>query len=288
MLITLLIFPLTAFYICLFLLSKKSSDGYDEVLKEYDFKIPYLASVGLYLSEKIPISISPRYDRGIQCKISELFGQKQAAVFFKVHNAQKLGLLAALTFVLGVTGLLGKVSLSFIFYGLILNCLVYYLVDRELDKKIEDKKRQILIDLPTFINTLTLLLSAGLTYSASVQKIVGEADFKRPLYRELHYLISEIHAGKPMGRAYEDFAQRCRVPEITRLVSTIQQNLNRGNSDLSYVLTILAQECWQKRKDIAKKQGEEASSKLVFPMVMIFIAVSIIVLAPALMSVTNN
>lgn len=146
------------------------------------------------------------------------------------------------------------------------------------------KKRQILIELPGFINTLALLINAGLPFSSAVHKVVHDSDPDRPLYKEMNYVLADIGAGKPIHQAYEDFARRCRIPEITRFVSTIIQNLNRGNGDIVYVLRTLAQEAWEKRKDIARKQGEEASSKLVFPMVMVFIAVAIIVLAPAIMT----
>jgi len=97
-------------------------------------------------------------------------------------------------------------------------------------------------------------------------------------------MLSEISAGKPAARAYEDMAFRCKVPEVTRFVSAVLQNLNRGNRDMVYVLRTLAQEAWDKRKDLARKQGEEASTKLVFPMVMVFVAIAIIVLAPAMQS----
>ncbi|HEX3032296.1 MAG TPA: type II secretion system F family protein, partial [Bacillota bacterium] len=56
------------------------------------------------------------------------------------------------------------------------------------------------------------------------------------------------------------------------------------NSNMVGMLTALSQEAWERRKDIARKQGEEAGAKLVLPMAMVFVAIAIIVMAPALIS----
>lgn len=282
-----LLFPLLAAFICLILLAKKYPEGLEDIINRYGFKIPYLAPAGLYLAARFPVSLGSGYSLRVKSRLAELHGEKDASLFVKVHTAQKYALSLALVFVWSILGLLGKVSMAFFIYALFLPVLVFYLTDREIEQKIAMKKRKILIDLPSFLNTLSLLLGAGLSYSAAVQKIISEDQAKRPLYRELQATLSEIQSGKPMSLAYEGFARRCRVPEVTRFVSTVLQNLSRGSSDLARVLCLLSQECWQKRKDIARKQGEEASSKLVFPMVMIFVAVSIIVLAPAIMAMSR-
>ena len=266
----------------LYLLTRNKADDYAVEIKEYEFRMPFLASLGFYLAEKIPYDFRSDFDRKARVKVAQLFGQKEANTYFEVHVAQKLSIIIALSFFLTVVFLVGETDYSFCFFALAILTLVYVWLDKELDKKIKAKKRDILIDLPELINTTALLINAGLPFSQAMQKTVNDSDPDRPLYKELNCLMAELSAGKPVNQAYEDLAQRCRVPEITRFVSMILQNLNRGNSDLVHILRVLSQEAWEKRKDIAKKQGEEASAKLVFPMVLVFVAVSIIVLAPAI------
>lgn len=60
-------------------------------------------------------------------------------------------------------------------------------------------------------------------------------------------------------------------------------NFRRGSSDLVLSLTRLSQDLWVKRLSTSRIIGERASSKLVFPMVLIFIVVLVIVAAPAIM-----
>jgi tight adherence protein C len=255
-----------------------------ENLKEYGFKLPALAPLGAYIYNNIPYQFTTAYDRKVKNQLAELYGQRRAQGFFHIHMTQKISLILVSFIFLCFMGILGEAEGSFYIFSGIIAGLMYFWVDKELEKKVSQRKRQIIVDLPDFINTLALLINAGLQFTQGVDKIVKENNQKGPLYKELTILLTEVKAGKPISQAYEDMAQRCKVPEVTRFVSTIIPNLNRGRSDFVHVLRTLAQEAWAKRKDIAKKQGEEASSKLVIPMVMVFLAVSIIVLAPAVIT----
>ena len=105
----------------------------------------------------------------------------------------------------------------------------------------------------------------------------------RPLYDELSVVLMEIKAGKSEIKAYEEFAKKCRVPEITKFTSVIIQNLKKGNSELVSILRLQSVECWEMRKSVAKKLGEEASTKLLFPMMIMFAAILLIVITPAAM-----
>ncbi|HBV98710.1 MAG: hypothetical protein JL50_17220 [Peptococcaceae bacterium BICA1-7] len=280
-----LVFPFLAAFICLYLLSRKHSEGLEDVIAWYGFRITLLAPAGLYLAGKFPVTLGAAYERRIKDRLAQLYGQIDD--YSRVHLAQKYALALAFVFVLGILGLMGRGDAVLFIYALFIPLPVFYLTDRELEKKIEQRKRSILIDLPTFLNTISLLLGAGMTYTSSVEKAVADAGPGRPLYRELQVTLSEMQSGSPVSRAYQDLSRRCGIPEITRFASTVLQNINLGSADLAHVLSLLSQECWQKRKEIARKQGEEASAKLVFPMVMIFVAVSIIVLAPAIMAMSS-
>ena len=253
---------------------------------QYGFVLSPLAPLGLYIIEHIPYRFDSAYDRKVRDKVADLFGRGEAAVFFRIHNIQKAVLVSAAVVFFTVIGLLGEAEYSFFLFGPVIAVLLYYWTDQEINRKLAARKRQMLIDLPGFVNTLTLLISAGLPLTEAISKSFRANKEDRPLYRELARMLAEARAGKPLAQAYEDLAQRCKVPEITRFVSILLQNLNRGNADLVLVLRGLAQEAWDKRKEIARKQGEEASSKLVFPMVMVFVAITIIVLAPAVITIT--
>lgn len=269
------------------ILFKSKHNEMNQYLSEYDFKLPYLYPAGLLFTERVLLGQYNPYNRDLRNKIYNLFGQHRIDEFVKLHLVQKVVLLMTVLAFISFLSLVAETSDSLLAFGLVLGILSWYWVDKNLDYRMTSKKREILIDLPGFINRLTLLVNAGLNFNRAVEKILADNVGRSGLYRELGIVATEVKAGKPVNRAYEDFALRCGIPEITRFVSAVMQNLNRGGSDLVYVLKMIAQEAWEKRKDVARKQGEEASSKLIFPMVMIFLAVALIVLAPAMMAMAQ-
>lgn len=67
--------------------------------------------------------------------------------------------------------------------------------------------------------------------------------------------------------------------------ATLIQNLRKGSDQLVPVLRLQAAACWENRKNIARKLGEEASTKLLFPMAIVFVAILIMVMTPAVMQI---
>jgi len=61
-------------------------------------------------------------------------------------------------------------------------------------------------------------------------------------------------------------------------------NYRRGGDKLVLSLKELTYTLWEKRKAIARTRGEEASSKLIFPVVGIFVVLMILVASPAMLS----
>lgn len=282
-----IVLSFTIFLIVVSLVYAKKTESVSTNARNYDFKLPFLIPVGLFLTDNLVLRFyNPNSNARLRNMISNLFGHSSAEYFLQVHIVQKAVLATAILFISAVFSLLIAVDYIFVLFVVILVILTLVWTDRSLDFKLEKRNQNILIELPEFINKTALLVNAGLSFNAAINKIVSEKADSGVLYRELNHLVMEINNGKAIRKAYEDFALRYRIPEVTRFVSSVLQNINRGSNDLVFALRLIAQESWEKRKDVARKQGEEASSKLVFPMVMIFIAVAIIVLAPAVMTMS--
>jgi tight adherence protein C len=123
-----------------------------------------------------------------------------------------------------------------------------------------------------------------MTVPRAWEKIVSDRKNLTPLYEELNKTYLEIKNGKPEMTAYEDFAKRCRVKEITKFIAAIIQNLRKGNGELVTLLKLQSNECWQLRKNLARRLGEEASTKLVLPLMIMFVGILIIVILPEIMN----
>ena len=232
------------------------------------------------------INYTPKisYDKKIYVQIVEYYGKAEAPARFILHQAFKLASVGLATVLSLIVGAFTVVDQGYFVFCALMIGSVFFLPDNILDRNIKKRKLEIMLDFPDFIVRLTLLINAGMTVTKAWEKVSNDLGGQRALGKELEIAGLEIGAGKSAHKAYEDFAKRCRTQEVTRVVSVLLQNIKKGNSELVSVLRIHANECWEMRKNAAKKLGEEASSKMLFPMFLMFIAVLLIVITPAILA----
>ncbi|MCR5420911.1 MAG: hypothetical protein K6E98_07895 [Lachnospiraceae bacterium] len=174
---------------------------------------------------------------------------------------------------------------------LLISILLYFREDQELDIKVKKRDRELMRDYTSLVNKFVLFYSAGLTTRGIWSKLckdyrirTGNKDEKSYLYEEM--LICEGWINEGMGEivAYEKFAGRCGLHKYRQFISLIGQAMGKGREDLLLMLESEALEAFQERKNRAKELGEEAGTKLLFPMLMMLLVVLIIVMVPALIS----
>jgi tight adherence protein C len=165
---------------------------------------------------------------------------------------------------------------------------------QDLNRKLKRKKRFILIELPEFLNKLTLLVDAGETVQKAIKQCVEQKKHvlltieTNPLYYELNQMVNALNNNRSFQHVMEEFNKRCNVQEISIFTTTVLLNYRRGGIEFVYALRELSRIIWDKRLALTKTLGEEASAKLVFPMVLIFLIVMIIVAAPAILLMNAN
>ena len=72
------------------------------------------------------------------------------------------------------------------------------------------------------------------------------------------------------------------LPKFGMLLS---QNLRKGTKGLTNLLQREAQEAFEERKNMAKKLGEEAGTKLMIPLFLMLAVVFVIVTVPAFLTI---
>ena len=65
----------------------------------------------------------------------------------------------------------------------------------------------------------------------------------------------------------------------------LSQNLRQGSRGITELLSREAEEAFEDRKNLAKKLGEEAGTKMMIPMFIMLAVVFIIVIVPAFFSI---
>ena len=153
------------------------------------------------------------------------------------------------------------------------------------------RKKELIYDYSEIVSKLTLLLGAGMTTRMAWHKIVEDYNRKRqsgsigvrPAYDEMYEADCNMQAGISEAAAYERFGKKCDTREYMKLASLLQTNIKKGTSQLRVLLEHEVNESFEKRKNIAKIKGEEATTKLLFPMLLMLGVVMAIIMIPAVM-----
>lgn len=169
---------------------------------------------------------------------------------------------------------------------------VFFFKDRDIHELVEKKKQEEKRKYPEILQKITLYLEAGLTVRAAVNKIAEDYEQTRrkgakeqAAYEELLIAVREIRMGVSEGAAYEKFGKRTGVREYIRLSTFLTQNVKKGSTMLLQQLREEAKEAEEMRMRNARKLCEEASTKLLLPMIMLLLVVMILIMFPAFSNV---
>ncbi|SET28813.1 hypothetical protein [[Clostridium] polysaccharolyticum] len=161
-------------------------------------------------------------------------------------------------------------------------------------KKKRDKESELLY--PNIVYKITLLLGAGMTFRGAWNRIIQDyieskkagSSQTQYVYEEMIITWNEIESGISESEAFSRFGKRMQLRPYMRFSSMIAQNLKKGTKGFLLQLEAEAKEAQEERKQLAKRLGEEAGTKLVFPMLVMLVIVLAIVMVPALLSFSKG
>jgi tight adherence protein C len=176
--------------------------------------------------------------------------------------------------------------------GVLLAALLY--IKEEFDKKSQAKIReqQLLFDYSEVVSKLVVYIGAGLTVRGAWERIA--AGYKeavkqgkrsvRPAYEEMVKTAGQIGSGQSEGRAYSEFGRRCGLQAYIKLSALLEQSQKNGSRQLRQALELEMVSAFEQRKNLAKKLGEEAGTKLLLPLFMMLGVVMVMIVVPAFLA----
>lgn len=249
--------------------------------KEYSIK--KLLPIGLIFMENIHYSYTSTYDRKIYKKFNRLKGKEQANFYRMIHWAEKVVYLHITLIIIIVFSLFVTIDFLFLLFSLVLVIASIIMKDKELDSKIEKKNTLLKIEFSEFINQLSLLVGAGLTVTAAWKKVAEKNDEKNQFYQGVMKVQKSLNQGVSFASALETFALNYQSREVSRFVSVLIQNYLKGNENIVVTLDQQANEALESRKREMMVIGERANTRLLFPMMLILIAIFIMLSIPAIL-----
>ena len=134
------------------------------------------------------------------------------------------------------------------------------------------------------------LLTAGMTSRSAWEKIAAdylkrrERDGRKYVYEEMLISVNQLRSGVSEREAYTDFGRRTGQHRYVRFTGLLSQNLRQGIAGLTGALDTELHAALEERKNLSIRKGEEAGTKLLFPMMVMLGVIVICIAVPAFMS----
>lgn len=158
-------------------------------------------------------------------------------------------------------------------------------------KQKKERERKLLLDYSEVVSKLQIFLGAGMTIRTAWERIAFDyqllrekGEEVRPAYEEMLQTYYQLKSGTPEGKAYEEFGRRCVLQPYLKLAGLLEQNRKTGTKNLRQLLQLEMTDAFEQRKNLARRQGEEAATKLLIPLFLMLGVVMVIVVVPAFLT----
>ncbi|MEE1228667.1 MAG: type II secretion system F family protein [Lachnospiraceae bacterium] len=158
---------------------------------------------------------------------------------------------------------------------------------KENRKKNEDESIR---DFAQIVHMFVLLSGAGLSMSSTVHRIVKDYQERkqrkgnRYAYDQLALMCYQMDTGMSQKEACLNWGKRFDAVNYQKLSLILVQNLSKGSRETKAMMEEVERDAFRQRMDRARKEGEEASTKMLLPMIVLLLLVMLIVMYPAVIS----
>ncbi len=168
--------------------------------------------------------------------------------------------------------------LAFVLIGAI--CLRYYYSFYRLKKRALKVRSEVSKSLVTVISKIILSIRAGsILQQAWLETGLSQ---KGPLYDEMLRVDKSIKEGRSIKEAYRDFGRTYKLETIRDMNSLLLDSIRLGSNKLCEELEVLRKREVNREIRGLKKEADRASQRMIYPGLLLFIVILILVMAPVL------
>ena len=186
---------------------------------------------------------------------------------------------APLIIAIGFSGLLAVVAI-----GLLWGASFLY-PDVLVNRKIDERQKEISRKLPDILDLLVISVEAGLGFEQALDRTCTAVP--GALSDEFRRMLHEIRIGSSRADALRAMSERTSVSELRAFILAMLQADTFGVS-ISRLLRSQAEEMRTRRRLRAQEQAQKAPVKMLFPLVFcIFPSIFVVILGPAIIQISR-
>ncbi len=233
---------------------------------------PWLWRMMIVLSAPLAVWLGPRLSLGLRERIQRELRVAEIDDGLLPHQFLAVALSLPIVVGLGALMTVGTVSVALLAAAIVALLPWWWLKEAAARQRLE-----VLRELPTYLDMLTLSLEAGGALSVAL-KISTERAPDTLLKRAFMRVQGDLRAGRSRVEALRALAERLDSPAVTVLVAALIQADSSGGS-LADVLRAQSEQRLDERFARAEKAAMEAPVKMLGPLVLCIFPCTFIVLA---------
>ena len=175
---------------------------------------------------------------------------------------------------------------------LIVIILICIMKQKKKSVELKKRKKDMELEYSEIVSKMAILLGSGMSVKQAWSNISARYLDKRkknqvseiPIYEEMLITEREINDGKRERIAYQNFCERVNIMCYHRLIRLLISSLDRGSRNICENLEQESEEAFEERKAVARRLGEEASTKMLLPMMIMMSIVIAVIIVPAILS----
>jgi tight adherence protein C len=155
----------------------------------------------------------------------------------------------------------------------------YLAPDWELERRVEARRAEAVMELPALLDLLAIAVSAGLALEQALERVVSGS--RGVAAGELQQVARELRLGGTLSRALEALAARGGVPELAAVAGQLRAAHEQG-LPLAPALAAQAAALRERKRLRILQTGGEASVRMLLPVALfIFPVLFVVLLVPA-------
>ena len=149
---------------------------------------------------------------------------------------------------------------------------------------------QSMAEYPQIIEHLILFLGTGMSVVAALEAVATEYEKEQRrgnkkeifVYEQIKKTCRQISFGVPQTKAFGEMGKKIGLSSYQKLSVLLVQSITRGSTDLFLRLKEEVEGAFFEKKEHAKRKGEQASTKLLAPMMVMLVVILVLLMFPAL------
>ena len=236
--------------------------------------VPVVAGAARVARRITPIDARDRLARKLLLAGTPAGWDAERVLAFKI-----IGLVAGVVLALVVSSVIGDVTpfIRIVLFGL-LGFVGFVAPDSMLNRRVDERQKEILRTLSDTLDLLTISVEAGLSLNAAIAQVVQNVP--GVLSSEFARMLQEIQLGVPRADAFRNLAERTDVEELNAFALAMIQADVFGVS-IASVLRTQAQQLRIKRRQAAEAKAQQTPVKIVFPLILCILpALFVVIVGP--------